>query len=314
MRRSRLRIIFLDFLRWLVCRGINILERAGADIQSISGAGSCDFPHFENIDCPDRFFACFQECEVVSADEDQLADILHRLDALMREKRLFLNHNLTLCSLAKEAWSNRTYISNAVSRKKGMSFKQYVNSWRLDYAAKHLDGKGYDVYDMAVACGFRNARLFCKALQECDSIALDSLKKRYLWKNFKDMADEKIIFSMNGVGKILPSNNKVILKDIYLSFFYGAKIGIIGLNGSGKSTLMKIIAGIEKSYQGEVVFAPGYSVGYLEQEPQLDDSKTVREVVEEGVQEVVDLMKEYEAVNMKFMEPMSDEEMAKLIE
>ena len=128
------------------------------------------------------------------------------------------------------------------------------------------------------------------------------------------MADEKIIFSMNGVGKILPHNNKTILKDIYLSFFYGAKIGIIGLNGSGKSTLMKIIAGLEKSYVGEVVWAPGYTVGYLEQEPHLDDNKTVREVVEEGVQEVVDLMKEYEAVNNKFMEPMSDEEMAKLIE
>ena len=128
------------------------------------------------------------------------------------------------------------------------------------------------------------------------------------------MADEKIIFSMNGVGKILPHNNKTILKDIYLSFFYGAKIGIIGLNGSGKSTLMKIIAGLEKSYVGEVVWAPGYTVGYLEQEPHLDDNKTVREVVEEGVQEVVDLMKEYDAVNNKFMEPMSDEEMAKLIE
>ena len=128
------------------------------------------------------------------------------------------------------------------------------------------------------------------------------------------MADEKIIFSMNGVGKILPNSNRVILKDIYLSFFYGAKIGIIGLNGSGKSTLMKIIAGIEKSYQGEVVWAPGYSVGYLEQEPQMDENKTVREVVEEGVQEVVDLMKEYEAVNLKFAEPMSDDEMNKLIE
>lgn len=128
------------------------------------------------------------------------------------------------------------------------------------------------------------------------------------------MADEKIIFSMNGVGKILPHNNKTILKDIYLSFFYGAKIGIIGLNGSGKSTLMKIIAGLEKSYVGEVVWAPGYTVGYLEQDPHLDDNKTVREVVEEGVQEVVDLMKEYEAVNNRFMEPMSDEEMAKLIE
>ena len=128
------------------------------------------------------------------------------------------------------------------------------------------------------------------------------------------MADEKIIFSMNGVGKILPHNNRVILKDIYLSFFYGAKIGIIGLNGSGKSTLMKIIAGVEKSYQGEVVWAPGYSVGYLEQEPQMDPEKTVLEVVQEGVQEVVDLLKEYEEVNMKFAEPMSDDEMAALIE
>ncbi len=128
------------------------------------------------------------------------------------------------------------------------------------------------------------------------------------------MADEKIIFSMNGVGKILPHNNKVILKDIYLSFFYGAKIGIIGLNGSGKSTLMKIIAGIEKSYQGEVVWAPGYSVGYLEQEPHLDDNKTVREVVEEGAGEVIALMKEYEEVNLKFAEEMTDDQMNKLIE
>ena len=128
------------------------------------------------------------------------------------------------------------------------------------------------------------------------------------------MADEKIIFSMNGVGKILPHNNRVILKDIYLSFFYGAKIGIVGLNGSGKSTLMKIIAGIEKGYQGEVVWAPGYSVGYLEQEPQMDPDKTVIEVVQEGVQEVMDILKEYEEVNMKFCEPMSDDEMAALIE
>ena len=127
------------------------------------------------------------------------------------------------------------------------------------------------------------------------------------------MADEKIIFSMNGVGKVLPHNNKVILKDIYLSFFYGAKIGIIGLNGSGKSTLMKIIAGIEKSYQGEVVWAPGYTVGYLEQEPSMDPEKTVLEVVQEGVQEVVDLLREYEEVNLKFCEPMSDDEMNELI-
>lgn len=119
---------------------------------------------------------------------------------------------------------------------------------------------------------------------------------------------------MNRVGKILPSSNRVILKDICLSFFYGAKIGIIGLNGSGKSTLMKIIAGIEQSYQGEVVWAPGYSVGYLEQEPQMDPEKTVLEVVQEGVQEIMDVLKEYEAVNLKFCEPMSDDEMNKLIE
>ncbi len=123
----------------------------------------------------------------------------------------------------------------------------------------------------------------------------------------------KIIFSMNRVSKIYPPN-KQVLKDIWLSFFYGAKIGIIGLNGSGKSTLLKIIAGIDKNYQGDVAFSPGYSVGYLAQEPELDNSKTVKEVVQEGVQEVVDLMKEYEEVNNKFAEPMSDEEMNKLIE
>ena len=128
------------------------------------------------------------------------------------------------------------------------------------------------------------------------------------------MADEKIIFSMNGVGKVLPNNNKVILKDIYLSFFYGAKIGIIGLNGSGKSTLMKIIAGVEKSYRGEVVWAPGYSVGYLEQEPQMDPDKTVIEVVQEGVQEVMDVLNEYNEISLKFMEPMDDEQMNALIE
>ena len=128
------------------------------------------------------------------------------------------------------------------------------------------------------------------------------------------MVDEKIIFSMNGVGKVLPNNNKVILKDIYLSFFYGAKIGIIGLNGSGKSTLLKIIAGVEKTYRGEVVWAPGYRVGLLEQEPQLDNHKTVKEVVQEGVQEVVDLLAQYEAVNARFLEPMDDDEMNSLIE
>lgn len=129
-----------------------------------------------------------------------------------------------------------------------------------------------------------------------------------------EVNNEKIIFSMVGVSKILPHNNKRILNDVYLSFFYGAKIGIIGLNGSGKSTLMKIIAGLDKSYDGEVVFSPGYSVGYLEQEPHLENGRTVREVVEEGCADVVALLKEYEAVNMKFMEPMDDDSMAKLIE
>lgn len=125
--------------------------------------------------------------------------------------------------------------------------------------------------------------------------------------------DKKVIFSMVGVSKAF-TNNKKVLDNIYLSFYYGAKIGIIGLNGSGKSTLMKIIAGIEKSFVGEVVFAPGYTVGYLEQEPKLDPQKTVREVVEQGCADVVALLKEYEAVNLRFMEPMSDDEMAKLIE
>ncbi|MBP3426619.1 MAG: energy-dependent translational throttle protein EttA [Rikenellaceae bacterium] len=124
--------------------------------------------------------------------------------------------------------------------------------------------------------------------------------------------DEKIIFSMVGVSKVL-NNQKKILNNIYLSFFYGAKIGIIGLNGSGKSTLMKIIAGIDKSFQGEVVFSPGYTVGYLEQDPQLDPSKTVRECVEEGCAETVALLKEYEQINLRFCEPMSDDEMNELI-
>ena len=112
--------------------------------------------------------------------------------------------------------------------------------------------------------------------------------------------DKKIIFSMVGLNKTIQQNNKQVLKNIYLSFFYGAKIGIIGLNGSGKSTLMKIIAGLEKSYQGEVVFSPGYSVGYLAQEPHLDDEKTVKEVVMEGVQSIVDTLAEYEEINNKF--------------
>ena len=125
--------------------------------------------------------------------------------------------------------------------------------------------------------------------------------------------EKKVIFSMVGVGKISPPNRQ-ILKDIYLSFYYGAKIGIIGLNGSGKSTLLKIIAGLDKSYLGQVHFSGGYTVGYLEQEPVLDENKTVREVVLEGVKETADLLAEYEQVNMKFCEPMSDEQMSALIE
>ena len=113
------------------------------------------------------------------------------------------------------------------------------------------------------------------------------------------MADEKIIFSMAGVNKVYPPQ-KQVLKNIYLSFFYGAKIGVIGLNGSGKSSVLKIIAGLDKAYQGEVVFAPGYTVGYLAQEPELDSSKTVKEIVEEGAKAVTDILKEYEEINEKF--------------
>lgn len=128
--------------------------------------------------------------------------------------------------------------------------------------------------------------------------------------------DKKIIFSMVGVSKVIPPQRQ-ILKNIYLSFFYGAKIGIIGLNGSGKSTLMKIIAGIDKNYQGEVVFSPGYSVGYLEQDPKLDPDKTVRQVVEEGVKPIMDLLAEYEEVNNAFCDPEvleDSEKMEKLME
>lgn len=127
--------------------------------------------------------------------------------------------------------------------------------------------------------------------------------KKHQPKSEKIMADDKkVIFSMVGVSKIYPPQ-KQVLKDIYLSFFYGAKIGIIGLNGAGKSTLLKIIAGIDKQYQGEVVFSPGYSVGYLEQDPKLDPSKTVKEIVQEGVQPVLDLLKEFDQVNESFADP-----------
>jgi energy-dependent translational throttle protein EttA len=122
----------------------------------------------------------------------------------------------------------------------------------------------------------------------------------------------KVIYSMVGVSKYY--DKKAVLKDIYLSYFYGAKIGVIGLNGSGKSSLLRIMAGVDKEINGEAVLSPGYSVGYLEQEPLLDDARTVREVVEEAVQETVKLQKEFEAINAKFVEPMSDDEMNKLLE
>jgi ATP-binding cassette ChvD family protein len=125
--------------------------------------------------------------------------------------------------------------------------------------------------------------------------------------------DRKIIFSMVRVNKVYPPQ-KQVLKNIYLSFFYGAKIGVLGLNGSGKSTLLKIIAGLDKSFQGDVVFSPGYTVGYLSQEPELDEQKTAREVVMEGVQPIVELLQEYEDVNMKLGEPLDDDAMNKLIE
>ncbi|MFT6746095.1 MAG: sulfate-transporting ATPase [Glaciecola sp.] len=127
--------------------------------------------------------------------------------------------------------------------------------------------------------------------------------------------DKKVIFSMSGVSKVLPEG-KTILNNIYLSFFYGAKIGILGLNGSGKSTLLKIIAGIDPNFRGDVVFSPGYSVGYLEQEPELDETKTVKEIIQEGVQEVVDALAEYEEINESFALPEildSPDKMDKLI-
>ncbi len=124
--------------------------------------------------------------------------------------------------------------------------------------------------------------------------------------------DEKIIYSMVGVSKFY--NKKPVLKNIYLSYFYGAKIGVLGLNGSGKSTLLKILAGVDQNYEGKTVLSKGYSIGYLEQEPELDNSKTVKEIVEESVKEITDLVKEYNEISEKFAEPMSDEEMNKLIE
>src|SRR2546428_10244679 len=121
----------------------------------------------------------------------------------------------------------------------------------------------------------------------------------------------KVIYSMVGVGKYY--DKKAVLKDIYLSYFYGAKIGVIGLNGSGKSSLLRILASVDKEINGETVLSPGFTVGYLEQEPLIDDSRTVREVVEEAVQKTIDLLKEFEEINAKFGEEMSDEDMDKLL-
>src|ERR1041385_2410782 len=122
----------------------------------------------------------------------------------------------------------------------------------------------------------------------------------------------KVIYSMVGVSKYY--DKRAVLKDIYLSYFYGAKIGVIGLNGSGKSSLLRVMAGVDKEIQGEAVLSAGYSVGYLEQEPLIDDARTVRQVVEEAVREIVDLLKEFEAINAKFAEELSDDEMNKLLE
>ncbi len=125
--------------------------------------------------------------------------------------------------------------------------------------------------------------------------------------------DKKIIYSMMRVGKVVPPN-KQVLRDISLSYFYGAKIGVLGLNGAGKSTLLRIMAGVDQEFVGETAVAPGYTIGYLEQEPLLDNSKTVRDIVEEGVQEIVDALRQYDELNLRFGEPLSDEEMNALIE
>src|SRR5256885_2824373 len=121
----------------------------------------------------------------------------------------------------------------------------------------------------------------------------------------------KVIYSMIGVTK--RHDKKVVLKDIYLSYFYGAKIGVLGLNGSGKSSLLKILAGVDKQFDGQISLSPGYTIGHLEQEPRLDESKTVRQVVEEGAQGTVDLLKEFEQISEKFAEPMDDAQMNKLL-
>ncbi|MCB0012480.1 MAG: ATP-binding cassette domain-containing protein, partial [Anaerolineales bacterium] len=127
------------------------------------------------------------------------------------------------------------------------------------------------------------------------------------------MSDNKIIYSMVGVGKIYPPNRQVI-KDISLSYFYGAKIGVLGLNGSGKSSLLRIMAGVDTDFIGETMLSPGFTVGFLEQEPQLDESKTVRDIVEEGTQEVVDALRAFDELNLRFGEELTPDEMDALIE
>src|SRR5262252_893533 len=122
----------------------------------------------------------------------------------------------------------------------------------------------------------------------------------------------KVIYSMIGVSKYY--DKKAVLKDIYLSYFYGAKIGVIGLNGSGKSSLLRILAGADQEFQGRTAVSPGFTIGFLEQEPKLDPAKTVRQIVEEGAQSIVDLLKEYDEINAKFADPMTDEQMAKLLD
>ncbi len=124
--------------------------------------------------------------------------------------------------------------------------------------------------------------------------------------------DKQVIYSMVGVGKVYGQRH--VLKDIYLSYYYGAKIGVLGLNGAGKSTLLKIMAGVEKDFLGKTVLSKGYTIGYLEQEPQLDPEKTARQVAEEAVQDTVQLLKDFEALNARFAEPLSDDEMNKLLE
>ena len=295
----------MRMFQWMITSGKHLLRRIGSMLLNMGSVDSSSAEEGFGYDC-----VVERGCTLDIMDE-----IAYRVDMLMLEKRLYLNPGLTLDMLAGEVGTNRTYLSRMFNRKKRMPFITYLNTLRLDYACSLAKEGAIDKDKLIAQCGFPSERVFFKCVMEGDPERCYLLKKKYICLNlYNDMADEKIIFSMNGVGKVLPASNKTILKDIYLSFFYGAKIGIIGLNGSGKSTLMKIIAGIEKSYQGEVVWAPGYSVGYLEQEPQLDDSKTVKEVVEEGVQEVVDVLKEYEEINAKFMEPMDDDQMAKLIE